>query len=554
MFKDIVNKYPGQCGCGQRVAAGAGRAQLAIKGCKWVTVCRTCATGETPTPEPAPTAAEVGKPFPLTDEQQSGVDLFRQGHSLAIQAGAGTGKTSTLVAIAKSTTRNGTLVAFNRKIVDEASRKLPRNVTATTAHRLANQAVGKHYRHRMGKTAKRSSSQQMARIMGIDPFAYRIHEANHVLQPSTMAGYVMKAIANFCNSADRVPGPEHLSFVPQIDPRDEDGERTFENNDALRVHLADAITIAWEDIQSENGSLRFTHDHYLKMWQLGYRGTPVIPGDFILFDEGQDASPVMLDIIQQQSKQVVFVGDSQQAIYEWRGAIDAMETVPADSTTFLTNSFRFGQGIADVANRVLEQIEGAELRLVGRGQESVIGHAEDPDVILCRTNAGAIGEMLDAIEAGKRPALVGGAEDVRWFAQSAQDLMEGKATEHPELSIFTSWEQVQTYVKADALGEELAPLVKLVDRYGVETILAATASDVSEEDADVVVCTAHKSKGCEWDTVALAGDWFPLDRFNAGEYRLLYVAVTRARKHLDVTGCAPAMEMLFPEAQAEAAS
>lgn len=55
---------------------------------------------------------------------------------------------------------------------------------------------------------------------------------------------------------------------------------------------------------------------------------------------------------------------------------------------------------------------------------------------------------------------------------------------------------------------------------------------------DVVFSTAHKSKGMEWDTVALLDDFVPT-LFSAGvteeqqeERNLLYVAVTRAKRSL----------------------
>ena len=98
-------------------------------------------------------------------------------------------------------------------------------------------------------------------------------------------------------------------------------------NDALRKHLAGALTDAWADLNDVGGRLPFSHDHYLKMWQLS---GPTIPGDFILFDEAQDASPVMLDAVAQQAKrgaQLVFVGDTQQQIYEWRGAVNALASL-----------------------------------------------------------------------------------------------------------------------------------------------------------------------------------------------------------------------------------
>ncbi|MFI7785175.1 hypothetical protein EN46_16525 [Citrobacter amalonaticus] len=59
-----------------------------------------------------------------------------------------------------------------------------------------------------------------------------------------------------------------------------------------------------------------------------------------------------------------------------------------------------------------------------------------------------------------------------------------------------------------------------------------------EQEADVTVCTAHRSKGLEWDTVKLYDDFadildpeMPADKRD-DELNLLYVAATRARRTL----------------------
>lgn len=545
MVKQITNRYAGQCQCGRQVAAGQGYAQLQAKGGKWITVCVTCATGETPVPAEAPSPTAT---FPLTGEQEHVVDEFRQGSSLAVQAGAGTGKTSTLVAIGNSTTRTGSFVAFNKDIVRDAARKLPRNVTAYTAHKLAHQQVGVKYQHRLD--SERQSSSAIALHLGIDPFACLVNGAPKVVQPSKLAGVVMQGIANFCNTADRTPGTRHLPYVDGIDAPTAAGARTFENNDALASHLADAIDTAWEDILSTEGTLRFNPDHFLKIWELGIHGAPRIPGEFIMLDEAQDLSPVMMSVVEQQGKQTVFVGDSQQAIYEWRGAVDALDKVPADSTCYLTNSFRFGPEIAAVANTVLGQIEGAVLRLTGMGKHGTVGPLVEPDAILCRTNAEAIRCVIAEMDRGRMPHLVGGGGEVLRFARAAKAMQAGRQTDHPELCIFTSWDEVVAYTANDMLGGDLAPMVKLVEDHGADTIIRAAGNDVAEEDAQVVISTAHKSKGREWDRVLLAGD-FPAARMDKAEYRLLYVAVTRARVALDFTGCAAATD-LFDNHQAVA--
>src|SRR6185295_16288341 len=70
-------------------------------------------------------------------------------------------------------------------------------------------------------------------------------------------------------------------------------------------------------------------------------------------DEAQDTNPVVLDVLRKQPAQMIYVGDKYQQIYEWRGAVNAMEQIETDSTTYLTTSFRFGAVIAQAASRLL---------------------------------------------------------------------------------------------------------------------------------------------------------------------------------------------------------
>jgi ATP-dependent exoDNAse (exonuclease V) beta subunit len=84
----------------------------------------------------------------------------------------------------------------------------------------------------------------------------------------------------------------------------------------------------------------------------------------ILFDEAQDADPPSRTLSRTRSRQVIMVGDASQAIYGWRGAVDALSKFEAPHRLTLTQSFRFGNAIADFANRFLDHLN-AEVRVVG---------------------------------------------------------------------------------------------------------------------------------------------------------------------------------------------
>jgi superfamily I DNA/RNA helicase len=308
----------------------------------------------------------------------------------------------------------------------------------------------------------------------------------------------------------------------------------------LRAVVVPLASRAWEDLSDRDGSLRFTHDHYLKMWQLS---EPRFPADVVLLDEAQDANPVVQDVVDRQTHaQRILVGDRCQAIYGWRGAVDAMATFNADQRLALSQSFRFGPPIADEANKWL-QILQAPLRLRGSDQiTSTLAPLARPDAVLCRTNAEAVSQLMAAAEQGQRAALVGGGNDIRRLAEAATTLKAGLGTDHPELFAFRTWGEVQDYVAQDASGSDLKTFVQLIDAYGPEMVIEVMDRLVPEQAAQVVVSTAHKAKGREWPSVRIATDFHqPKDEdtpIPQAEAMLAYVAVTRARQVLDPDGLA----------------
>jgi Rad3-related DNA helicase len=95
--------------------------------------------------------------IPPTGEQLAVIDACAAGTSLVVEAGAGTGKTSTLLmaAIAMDD-RRGIYLAYNRATAQAARRRFPASVTCVTAHALAYRADrARRQGPRMGTSAHR---------------------------------------------------------------------------------------------------------------------------------------------------------------------------------------------------------------------------------------------------------------------------------------------------------------------------------------------------------------------------------------------------------------
>jgi AAA domain/UvrD-like helicase C-terminal domain len=465
--------------------------------------------------------------FEPTEEQAAARDLFVAGNELALVAGAGTGKTSTLVQMAGAVRQRGLYVAFNKSIADDARRRFSANVECRTAHSLAHKAIGRDYQARLDASA-RIPGKEIARLLGI---RRDLWVSARPISISHQARLVMGMIRRFCYTTDRQVMARHLERVNGLDPQAQDH---------VGRTLLPFASKAWDDIRSPDGRLRFEHDHYLKMWALT---RPAIPAEFILLDEAQDTNPVLEEVFLAQSAQRVCVGDPAQQIYAWRNARDVMTGFPAEHL-HLTRSFRFGPRIAQLANRWLRHAE-SDIQLTGCGPaDSRVGRVPEVDAVLCRGNADAMGEVFTLLERGVPVALAGGGEALLRIAKAAQELKSGRRTSHPELFLFTSWGDVQEYAEHDTAGQDLKSIVALVDKYGEDAIIQAVGRLANEGDAKVTVSTVHKAKGREWSRVRVGpgfaapskdDDGMPRT-LNPSEARLIYVAVTRARHHLDPAG------------------
>lgn len=196
-----------------------------------------------------------------TPEQSAAAAAFPTGSHLVIQAGAGTGKTTTLAMLARTARRqgrSGRYIAFNRAVARHAARTFPAEVSCGTAHALAYTAVGRRYQARMN--APRQAGWRTGAALGIDE-DMTVRIGARKMTNKALSYTVLRTVTRFCQSADSKIAPHH---VPPL--------RGAESA-PLHAQLADLVLTyarrAWADLQHpDRGVVRFEHDHYLKMWAL----------------------------------------------------------------------------------------------------------------------------------------------------------------------------------------------------------------------------------------------------------------------------------------------
>ncbi len=490
----------------------------------------------------------------LTAEQEA---IIASTGNLRINAVAGSGKTTTLVAYAGSRPQSSRILylAFNRSVRLEAQRKfaeagLP-NVKVETAHSLAY----KHIVHKYGYTIKPDGYKlyDLAEALGLS-------SATDAAAAYVLTNHVAKFAAYFCNSAAAkvqeldyravVNEGKALQFVESFYPVIELQTRKF-----LKM--------------MNDGEMDITPDFYLKKFQLS---KPVLSYDTILFDEAQDASPAMTDVFLRQPATLVMVGDPHQQIYSWRYAVNALES--ADFPVYpLSSSFRFPEPIARlaVASLGLKRLTGEHQPVIINGQ-GIAQASLKTKAIIARTNLGLLVKAIEHITGANKdwPVYFEGNINTYTYADegaSIWDVLNLYNGRHQGIrdrliQSFNTFFELEDYIEKTEDGS-LRMLADIVKEYGNRLPgLIASLKDkhVANEDkatAKIVFSTVHRCKGMEYDEVELAADFITEEKIEKAkakktkaekegkedkadwnparlneEINLLYVAVTRAKARL----------------------
>lgn len=439
-----------------------------------------------------------------------------------MKAFAGCGKTATLQAFALANPHLRILyLAYNKAIKDEALTRFPDNVTCKTGHQMAWPKFGTQYAHKLGNT----KLTDISKLLKSRDWGFVRH--------------VMGVVNNFTCSADSEIGVAH--FYGGIPAEDHENYGESETD-----RLLSAARTVWEEMIDLESSFPCLHDAYLKLYQLS---EPQLNYDCILFDEAQDANPVLSAVVAAQAGQKIFVGDKWQQIYRWRGAENALDqqVEQGADAMYLTSSFRFGPMIAGVANAILA-MQGETRPLVGLGPmdtvKTSLAGVRGRYTVLNRTVSGVIMSAIDAVASGKIVYWNGGIE-----AYNLAGLEDTYNLKNNQLAKITDY-RVKAFKTFDAYTEaaeasedsEMLRTMRILKDYGDIPKLLSALREFSTDDidsADIVVSTTHRAKGLEWDIVKLEEDFpdiFDHERVDpdqvGDELNLLYVGVTRARKIL----------------------
>lgn len=436
--------------------------------------------------------------FKPTKEQLDAIHGVKENKTIRIYAKAGTGKTSTLVSIAKAYASSKILyLAFNTSIKNEAQEKFSKNTSIKTTHGLAYYYIKKH------------TSIDLNNLIG----SYKPAQISKLFSCTfKLAKQALIVLETFLNSTS-----------PRI------------TSDSPHSSIAREIFEAME-----NSSIAPTHSFYLKKFQLMLLQREIeIVYDITMLDETQDTNPVTYSIFKLiKAKRKVYVGDEHQAIYSFRGAQNAMSMIKNAKDFFLTNTFRYNQEIADAANYLLSTYKGDKHSIESQVKKQEDFQFDPQKHTICyisRTNAPLV-EKIEELSKSKEEFVTARDPyeifnlviDIRNLQNGdfhkvkrnryLKDYISSRKVYDPDLEQeisedYFNEEAVKEYaseVEDKELENALKTASKLGDKvFTLETIASKmhTKYKKTSKKPPYHLSTAHTSKGLEWDCIHILDDF-----------------------------------------------
>lgn len=491
---------------------------------------------------------------------QEGIFSFGEhgtGHAV-VEAKAGSGKTSTLVELARRLTKafpgaNIIFLAFNKHIAEELGTRLDgTNASARTIHSVGNQAVSQIAKGCKIETRKYNKIAEQWVDRNASKFApdERSEIASVLVKLANFARLTlvdvksMEALDDMCLHFDIEVNYPALMF-PAISAILEEGK-----NQASTHRLIDFTDMIWLPV-----SRNLTLPKY----------------DFILIDEGQDLNACQLELVMKMCKpetRMFFVADRKQAIMGFSGSdnlsVDKIIARTKATTLPLSICYRCPESHIRLAQMVVPSIQprpdAPEGEVIfAHGEEDLQKMVQTGDLVICRQTAPLVKECIRLIKSRVAAKVRGrdiGKDLVSLLKKVAK--MEGFTYGQVVAFLEEYREKQEEFLRQkdadESIIESLNDRVSCLQVCAESYLNAKSVDDLAKEIESlfddnrpaVWLSTVHRAKGLEADRVfILKPEKLPLRWKNqqawqySQEMNLLYVALTRAKKTLVFLGGLP---------------
>lgn len=246
---------------------------------------------------------------------------FSRGDIIAVKSVAGSGKTTTLLELSKIHSSKKILyIAFNKSLISEVRDKI-------SAQKIKN-LIPYTFDALMRDVFIAKTDLEDVNIIDLKPQNISDVVEWFDKKPYKLKNYFIKNFGKFCNQTKY---SDMKTFCEKI----LGGDKKLLNTMWQKTLSYDLITF-----DSIRKLVEINH------WAKGYLDKKY---DMIFIDESQDFDSTMLKILLEDTTiPKLFVGDTRQAIYEWKGSINAFDKLPPSSLILeFYSTFRVGNPACD---------------------------------------------------------------------------------------------------------------------------------------------------------------------------------------------------------------
>lgn len=457
-----------------------------------------------------------------------------------MEALAGTGKTTTLVKGLSYVPKGKSclMIAFNKAIADELNARIPSDldVECMTAHAYGMRQFNATY---VGKKEVMKSNY------------YLYCKTYAVIEDLEIAieGAVETNIVHICKI---------VSHMKSQLVDSEEGIMDILNRFKININKEQLPKVIDVCIQAYKHSQEITsHIDFDDMVAMPVQlNIPCKKYDYIFVDEAQDLNPAQIELIAKAMKpdsRIFFVGDSNQAIYGFRGATKGAMSLMKErfncKTLSLPITYRCPKKVVELAQEFVPEYEAHESAPDGVVNEieiaSLVELAEPGCFVISRTNAPLVKILFKMIQAEKKAII----KD-RDFGESLASIVKPFKGDFSNIVEFI--EKWEANSRASAISHNpKADTETIEDKAECLRIIANGCTSLKEmianikdmfDDTDsttiVTLTTTHKAKGLEREIVYVLRDTFMKRKSGAEvddeEKNLYYVAITRTKYELNL--------------------
>lgn len=474
------------------------------------------------------------------------LDIFdafeKTNNNLVINAGPGSGKTSTLLELLKRKKphKKAIFLAFNKSIAEELKRRVPFGVDVSTIHSYGAKMLFRYFNGQVDIKPNKIFTYAMKFIneWGLGKNQKKFEYLG------TVSELVNLYRLYLCNNSEDL---REISDYHGVTCLNGEVDHSMELIESL---------VNYNKYGDDSGKrmIDFTDMIYLPVTIDDMEFTKY---DEVLVDEGQDlniSQQLMVKNILKKTGRFVLVGDPFQSIYSFLGAdTESFNNFKKEPNTIelpLSISYRCPKKVVELANTVYNVIQPFEQNIDGEVREGSIDEVANGDFILCRNNKPLVEAYLYLLVDGKKAHIKG--KDLGDGILKLVSRVEDKSLSEGMRFLQDLLNEVYLDIRNNgssnpgkhpryiSLSEKVEIIGILVEKYLSFSKLRDILKEMFVDDIKdgITLSTIHKAKGLESNNVfMLRRELIPSQYAEKGweieqENNLLYVCYTRAKKKL----------------------